>query len=271
MIRGLCLVATVAFIGLLGASGVRAQATDPKVADVMVLGVFHFHNPNADYAKFHGTDVLTPARQAEIDAVVRKLQAFTPTRIAIEREPAETDSINAEYQRYRAGRFTLGRNEIHQLGFRLADRLGHPRLYPIDVQIGMRFDSLMGYARDHDPAFLVRFDSMIQYAVRTMDSLQQSATIGANLRYMNQPENLARAQHTYVEAAVVGAEDGGVGARVIADWYRRNLHMFAHLANVARPGERVLLIVGMGHAPILRDLVRDHPRMKLVDPLEYLP
>jgi hypothetical protein len=69
----------------------------------------------------------------------------------------------------------------------------------------------------------------------------------------------------------VGAGDGYIGARVVADWYERNLHIFANLAAVAQPGERVLLIIGGGHAPILRDLVRVHPDMRLVEALDYLP
>jgi hypothetical protein len=82
-----------------------AQATREAQApiQVMILGVFHFTNPNADYAKFQGTDVLTPARQQEIQAVVNHLARFGPTKIAVERVPGEADSINADYQRYVAG------------------------------------------------------------------------------------------------------------------------------------------------------------------------
>ena len=268
-----------ALLPLLRALPVPAQtpaATSPvqvpgrTTIQVMVLGVFHFSNPNADYAQFQGTDVLTPARQREIDTVVAQLARFRPTKIALERVPAEVDSINADYQRYRAGTFSLTRNEIHQLGFRLAADLHHRQLYAVDFQSGMRIDSVMGYARVHDTAFVTRFNATVADVVKLLDRMQREETIGANLRFMNDPENILRAHQPYADMATVGAGDGYVGARVVSDWYARNLHIFANLARIAQPGDRILLIIGMGHAPILRELIRSHPAMQLVEPLDYL-
>ncbi len=71
--------------------------------------------------------------------------------------------------------------------------------------------------------------------------------------------------------ATVGADQAGyIGARVVGQWYDRNLRIFANLAAIAQPGDRILLIIGMGHTPILRELVRSHPGMQLVEPLAYL-
>lgn len=246
------------------------QAPVRATIQVMVLGVFHFSNPNADYAQFRGTDVLTPARQHEIDTVVAQLARFRPTKIALERVPAEVDSINADYRRYRAGTFSLTRNEIHQLGFRLAADLNHTQLYAVDFQSGMRIDSVMDYARVHDTAFVTRFNGTVAEVVQLLDRMQREETIGANLRFMNAPENILRAHQPYADMATVGAGDGYIGARVVSDWYGRNLHIFANLARIAQPGDRILLIIGMGHAPILSELIRSHPSMQLVEPLDYL-
>jgi hypothetical protein len=70
--------------------------------------------------------------------------------------------------------------------------------------------------------------------------------------------------------ATVGAGDSYIGARAVAQWYDRNLRIFANLATIAHPGDRIVLIIGQGHTPILRELVRSHPGMRLVEPLEYL-
>jgi hypothetical protein len=247
-----------------------AQVPVRTTIQVMVLGVFHFSNPNADYAQFQGTDVLTPTRQREIDTVVAQLARFRPTKIALERVPAEVDSINADYRRYRAGTFSLTRNEIHQLGFRLAADLHHTQLYAVDFQSGMRIDSVMDYARVHDTAFATRFNATVAEVVKLLDRMQREETIGANLRFMNDPANILRAHQPYADMATVGAGDGYVGARVVSDWYARNLHIFANLARIAQPEDRILLIIGMGHAPILRELIRSHPAMQLVEPLDYL-
>ena len=268
-------VALAIFVGLLrvapsGAQSPPGQARVPPAVQVMILGVFHFANPNADVAKFQGVDVLTPARQAEIADVATRLARFRPTRIAVERVPSEADSINADYRRYVAGAFPLSRNEVHQLGFRLAAQLHLPQLYPVDYQKGLSIDSVVAYAQLHDTAFVHYFQRTIADVVAELDRKQREETIGANLVFMNDPANILRAHQPYADMATVGAQDSYVGARVVTQWYDRNLHIFANLASIAQPGDRILLIIGMGHTPILRELVRSHPGMQLVEAMDYL-
>ena len=249
----------------------QGGANSTPTVQVMVLGVFHFANPNADYATFEGVDVLTPTRQREIQAVITQLARFRPTKIALERVPSESDSINADYRRYLAGTFALTRNEIHQLGFRLAALLHLPSLFPVDFQLGMRIDSVLAYAQVHDTAYAGRFQRTIATVVEAMDRKQREESIGANLRFLNDPETLLLALQLYTEMATVGAGDTYIGARVVAQWYERNLRIFANLAEIAEPGDRILLIIGQGHAPILRELVRSHASMQMVEVLPYLP
>jgi len=214
--------------------------------------------------------VLTPGRQKEIEAVVAQLARFRPTKIALERVPAESDSINADYRRYLAGTFPLTRNEVHQLGFRLAAQLHLPRLYPVDFHLGMRIDSVMAYAQVHDTAFAGRFQRTVATVVQLLDRMQREETIGTNLHFLNDSATIALAQQPYADMATVGAGDTYIGAQVVAQWYERNLRIFANLAALAQPGDRVLLIIGQGHAPILRELVRSHAGMQLVEPRAYL-
>jgi len=259
-------------LGLARVSPSVAQTppVQPPPVQVMILGVFHFANPNADYAKFQGIDVLTPARQAEIAQVATQLGRFRPTKIAIERVPAEADSINDDYRRYLTGAFALTRNEVHQLGFRLGKQLHLAQLYPVDFQEGLSIDSVMAYAQLHDTAFAHRFQRIIADVTQELDRRQRDETIEANLIFLNDPATILRAHQPYADMATVGARDGYVGTRVVSQWYDRNLHIFANLASTAQPGDRILLIIGMGHTPILRELVRSHAGMQLVEALDYL-
>lgn len=137
--------------------------------------------------------------------------------------------------------------------------------------MGMRMDSLLSYARMHQPEFLERFDAYIGRIVTMMNRMQAEESIAANLRFLNRPENVLRTHEPYAVQATIGAGDGYVGARTVADWYERNLRIFANLAGITESGDRVLFIVGAGHTPILRHLVRTHPSMRLVEAIEYLP
>ena len=55
-----------------------------------------------------------------------------------------------------------------------------------------------------------------------------------------------------------------------AMWYLRNAKMFAKLALIAEPGERVLVIVGSGHKVWLDHLVEHTPGFIEVSPVPYL-
>src|SRR5712692_9321202 len=100
-----------------------AQKPEPPAAraEVLVLGVYHMSNPGHDIFNMKADDVLAPKRQAEIAQLIEVLKRFHPTKIAVE---AEGDGSPKRYAEYLAGKHELTRNEIEQLGFRLAKELG---------------------------------------------------------------------------------------------------------------------------------------------------
>lgn len=257
---------------LTGAPAALAQGapavTEP--ARVMVVGTYHFANPGLDVVKTEVADVLSPVKQREIGAVVEALARFGPTRIAVEQEPSTAPVLDSLYTAYLAGQHTLSRNETQQLGFRLAARFGHPRVHPIDHPGAFPFGAVMEYAQAHDPGFVALVAGETARIAEEANREQRELSIGQILRRANDPARLARAHGLYMTFARVGAGDGYVGATLVARWYERNIRMFANLQRVAEPGERVLLIVGSGHAPILRELVSYDPEMILVETLDYL-
>lgn len=249
----------------------RAQATpDAEPAQVLVLGSYHFGNPGLDVVKTEVADVLSDEKQTEIKAVVEAVARFRPTKIAVERSPASADKLDGHYQSYRAGEHELTRNETQQLGFRLAARFEHERLHPVDYRNDFPFEAVMGYAQEHDPAFVAFVGEEMARMAEDMNREQRESSVGEILRRHNDPEMLAEGHGMYMRFARVGAGDTNVGAELVAKWYERNIHIFANIQHLAEPGERVVVIIGAGHAPILRELIAADPDLELVDPLEYL-
>jgi hypothetical protein len=247
-----------------------ASADDRPPAEVLLLGVFHLSNPNADVVQFKGIDVREARRQAEIMDVVDRLSGFRPTVVAVEDPPSRSGQLDRDLAAFRRGDFVLTTNEIHQLGFRLANQAQLARVIPVDYRMGFAADTLMQYAATHEPALAARFGAYIGRIQVLLDSLQTHATIRENLLFLNEPVNVTSAHEPYVVLATLGAGGTHLGAELVARWYQRNLAIFANLATVAKRGERVILIIGAGHVPILRELVIAHPDMRLVDVTEYL-
>ena len=258
---------------LVGTTTIAQQPASPSAprAQVLLLGTYHFDNPGLDVVKTEVADVLTPGKQAEIKQVVEAIARFRPTRIAIEVRADRAARVDSQYAAYRAGRHTLSRSEVQQLGFRLAERFDHPRLYAVDHGGDFPFGAVMQYAQGHDPAFVQRVQQTTAEMTAESNRNQQQKTIGEILRLENDPARIRKGHAMYTEIARVGAGDTYVGADLLAKWYERNIRIFSDVQGIARPGDRILMIFGAGHAAILRELIASDPRLELIEATEYLP
>jgi hypothetical protein len=261
--------AVLAVLAIAAAVPAHAQTAAPR-AQVMVLGTYHMNNPGMDYANAVADDVLTPRRQAEIAAVAQALAEFRPTRIAIEAEPGRDSVWNARYHAWRRGEHTLTRDEREQLGFRLAGMLGHDRVYPVDYKLDMDVGGVMQFAAQNGQGELAqRMGATIQAIVAEMNARMATTPVGAILADANSAR--ADSMHGwYLVMATVGRDTTYAGAHEVANWYRRNLYIFANIARVAQPGERVLVIMGSSHGTPLRQFVDDSPDLDLVSAEPYL-
>ena len=92
-------------------------------AKLLVLGVYHMDNPGQDAVNLQSDDVRFAKRQAELEVLVERLARFQPTKVAIE-APYRNETWPDRYKKYLADDYVLGRNEIEQVGFRLAKKVG---------------------------------------------------------------------------------------------------------------------------------------------------
>src|SRR6266700_2476304 len=120
----------IPFLVLLAMS-IACWAQADNRPQILVLGVFHMSNPGHDLHNVKVDDVLAPKRQQEIAQLIDVLKKFHPTKIAIEASVGSA-GIEKQYSDYLAGSYTLSRNEVHQIGYRLAKELGHKTIYPVD-------------------------------------------------------------------------------------------------------------------------------------------
>jgi hypothetical protein len=266
-VRSACTV----LLACLVPNAVAAQAGAREPAQVLVLGTYHFANPGLDVVQTEVADVLTDAKQAEIRAVTDALARFRPTRITVEHVPAAAGRLDSLYRAYVAGTRNLSRNETEQVAFRLAAMLGHSGVIPIDHPGDFPFGAVMEYAQAHDPAFVGFVQQEIGRIAAESSRQQREHSVGEILRMANEPAKLAADHAMYLRFARIGAGDTQVGADLLAKWYERNIRIFSNLQAVASPGERVLVLIGSGHAPILRELITADPDMVLVEALEFLP
>ena len=245
-----------------------ATAAEPP-AKVMIVGTYHFSNPGRDQHNVQADDVLTPERQKQLEAIEGSLAKFKPTRVAVE---WDAKTVDERYPKYIGGELAPSRNEVVQLGFRLAKRAGLDHVDGIDVDGDFPYEPVAAWAQSHGAA--ARLDAaqaQIQARVEAFTKLQHDAGIAAALKDMNAPKNVDADYGFYAELMHYGAGDEQPGAKLLAAWTARNLEICARLVQATRPGDRVVVFYGSGHSYLLRRCVRETPGFELVEANPYLP
>lgn len=236
----------------------------PDRAQVLVLGVYHMANPGRDLFNMPADDVLAPKRQAEILELVEVLKRFRPTKVAVERDPNDPRTAR-DYAAYLAGSHQLTRNEIEQVGFRLAKELGHQAVHPVDVDGDFPYQRVVNYAKGSGRS--KELDAIMEdtgVMVKAQGQYLASHTVLETLLYMNADAKVAEDVGFYYREAHLGEPGDWAGADLVADWFRRNVRIYANLTRLAdSPSERVLAIFGAGHLGWLRHNVAADPTLQL--------
>ena len=95
--------------------------------------------------------------------------------------------------------------------------------------------------------------------------------IAADLRLLNDPGRIRDANGLYRSMLHVGLGSDQPGVDLLTAWYHRNLQICANLVQLAKPGDRVVIFFGAGHAFFLRQCVAETPGFTLIEPNDYLP
>jgi hypothetical protein len=244
-----------------------AQTPAPPV-QVMIVGVSHMDNPGHDLHNMKHDDVLQPGRQAEIVALTRDLARFNPTQVAIEQDKVPA---NEAYAAYLAGTLPPSRNERVQLGFRLASLAHLTTIRGVDADGDFPYPPVKAYAEAHGfGPLLAAQNADIDRQIATEAKLLAEKGVAAELRYLNDPARLKTDNAFYRTMLRIGADDTQPGADLLTGWYRRNFLICSKLLQVARPGDRIVVFFGAGHAFLLRQCVQETPGFQLVEPNDYL-
>ncbi|MFC7205393.1 DUF5694 domain-containing protein [Haloferax namakaokahaiae] len=266
----------------------------PEQVEVVLLGTYHMDNPGLDAGNVDADDALSDDRQRELQTLVSNLEAIDPDFVAIERPASAADAVQDAYSRYRDGEFSYdeehaldsmhperddatqrSRSEVVQVGFRLADRLGHDRVVPVDVPETLGddpdFETLEERGSDHSPKIDVpRFDPGA--LEESLSERLETSSIPAYHRYLNEEAALHYNEGMFDHYLRMGDGENYAGPDALARWYRRNLRMVHNIWRaVDDDTERVLFLVGSGHVHILRHLLTEFPQFCPVSPLPYLP
>ena len=256
-------------------SAVTAASQQP--VQVMVLGSYHFGNPGRDKVNAHVDDVTTPQRQRELEALADAIAEFRPTRVMVEAQrPGPTYDVT-DIATFSPNVLKTDRDETTQIGYRIAARAGLQSVQGIDEQPGkgepdyFPIDRVEAYAKAHgQQAYLDAAFATVQASAKKFEAEQATTSIPRMLIRYNDPSTPMGGQDSYYSLLRLGDGNEQPGADLNAMWYLRNAKIFAKLINVAKPGDRILVVYGAGHGYWLRHFASTTPGYSSIDVRPYL-
>lgn len=266
----------------------RWPTPEPEQTRVLLLGTNHLDSPRVE-------GVLSAERQREFEELITRLADWAPDGVCVERSHRHQDHVDDIYCDYETGdrdyaeqtTFESPRtglddpeatcqSEVVQIGFRLAERLGHDRVHAVDYMM----DMAAHLDRDVDGEWLqaqVAAGSEKLPASLAPESHDHVEVWGDSavtefLACHNREQHLRANDRAQFTAAFGGPEERYVGSRLLTGWYERNLKITENLRLVAgeTDADRLLLVVGVGHVHVLRHLLDNVSLLCPVSPLPVL-
>jgi len=357
------------------ASGKAPSAPLDRVAanatEILLIGTSHFAGSQTDTHSSKVDDVLSPKRQAELDGIARDISRWRPQVVFVECDADQQSDIDDRYAAYRSGRYDPvaagDRNEMSQLGFRIADKAGIDTLTCVDADGLWLGGRAMKVANEHNPDVVAAMDKYKDQALEALaignrplgehlvtlnseDALwanhkayiyyfarvgsfdatgmiteqrgdfggarfalaedvpdQMRSQLAEALPRFNAelvdgndnpdylifgdrdraaayepgeggPQPLNRAEFAALVQAktefLVGFPDHHIGADLVAEWYKRNLRIYANiwraLTRASAPAQRAVVLFGQGHIWTLRTFFRENPDFRVVPLVDVL-
>ena len=247
------------------------EKDDNTPAQIMLFGVFHFANPQADKVKTKQIDVMTPENQAYLDVLAKQITDYKPTAILLEYSKKHQTKFQQEYEDYLKNKLVLNSNEIHQLGFRIAKLTGLSVVHYYDEKdVQWQPKAMFEYMAKHDKEAQESLGKVISQLTREIEQSHMTKTLKELLLLSNSSEWDELNKSLYIKTNHVGAGDGFSGADAAASWWHRNFRMYANIQKHAQPGERVLVIGGQGHTAIFKDFLKLDTQRQAVDVKKYI-
>lgn len=254
-----------------------ARATDPKPeADFLFVGSFHMDNPGRDVHNTRVDDVLADKRQREIAEVARLIARFKPTKIMVEADTTSQSKLDERFKASCHGDRPMTRNEVEQLGFRIACGQKLSGVVAVDW-------NALGPIKDEDSVDYRQAIERHGQQVQREEDLRvgkarndedqrtlQQGTIGDMLLRLNSPGWLRANARAYFRIGLYGTADDPIGANWDMLWYGRNLAIFNNIVRRTEAGDRVLVIYGAGHGNWLRQMATDSGMYTVHDPQRWL-
>ena len=247
---------------------------------ILTLGTFHFHLVKSQFGV--DFDINNKDKQKELTEIIKQIETYKPTKIFVEWEFSKQSELDELYnlylkdktfelikQKYGQNETKYFESEVQQLGFKLADKLKHKKLYAFDYILNEPNDTLMVAIQKANQTELMNEiqKDFGEYGQTLITKFQQEKSIKNLLLFFNNKELEDKLNSGYISLFnKAGNNDDYSGAYFVSERFRRNLYMYSLIQKqIKKTDERILVIVGGQHSAGFKDFIRDDKNLEKVE------
>ena len=218
------------------------------MTDILLFGIFHFSEEKIDFT----LDEI----QNQLDELALAISRFSPTSVAVE---LDKEKYGAEYSLLDGNWKNEFLREQISLGGRIAVNAGLQILHPIDKVYPLNADMI-------NPENM----QLILPRLKYLQKLDEINDIKEKCKFINSRQYVSHDANMYLDINSQNRDGDYFESKCLSEWYFRNLCIFSNLQSIAKEHNRVVVLYGAGHIPILRDLINMSDSMNLVDINNYI-
>lgn len=247
---------------------------------ILTLGTFHFHLVKSQFGV--DFDINNKHKQNELTEIIKQIENYKPTKIFVEWEYSKQNQLDELFnlylkdktfelikQKYGKNETMYFESEVQQLGFKLADKLGHKKLYSFDYLLNEPNDTVMVAIQKANQTDLMNEiqKEFGEYGQTIITKFQEEKSIKNLLLFFNNKELEDKLNSGYISLFnKAGSKDDFSGAYFVSERFKRNLYMYSLIQKqIDKTNERILIIVGGQHSAGFRDFIRDDKNLEKVE------
>lgn len=247
---------------------------------IVTIGSFHFHLVTPQF----GVDfkITDNEKQAELTTIAEQIATYNPTKIFVEWEYSKQNELDELYnlylkdksfglikQKYGNNETMYFESELQQLGFRIADKSGHKKVYAFDYLIPEPNDTIMFSIQQHNQMELMDEiqHEFGEYGQTIVTQFRTTTSIQDLLLFFNSKELEDQLNSGYISLFNrIGTTGDFSGAFFVSERYRRNLYMYSLIQKqLEKSDERILVIVGAQHAAGFKELIANDRNIEQIE------
>lgn len=213
--------------------------------EIILVGTFHFEQD----------EELINSKEYEVKELVDYLAEFKPTKIVLEWEKTEGDELNKEYENTEDN-YSI--DEVQQVGFRLAQKLQHEKIYAVNWAGHLIQDDMINLNNEIQNSYPDLLNIMGTLSENAPEISSEVELINS-FRQLNNEDSIKEFEKMYLSFVEVKDGKGQMkGFDFLNKWMERELIIFKNIIETSSSNseDRILLLIGSDHLWMLRKLFK---------------